>query len=91
MTCVFCRGSEAGPVEATVCGTCVQKLLTASQAELKAAYDLAIEKGLTDKVEALESFIKEEGYVPKARKIRPGLERARPVRTSRSARYQIRA
>ncbi|MFH1672183.1 MAG: hypothetical protein ABIF87_01965 [Pseudomonadota bacterium] len=95
MGCVFCRRQEksASPpdtVEWMVCSVCVQRLLMASQEEKLKVYKKAIELGFSNKASALESFM-EELPNDETGKIRSNMERKRPMRKTRLARYEIRA
>ena len=51
MSCVFC-----GEFKFHICGSCVQKLLYASEDAIREGIQLAIEKGYTEKAKALEKF-----------------------------------
>lgn len=84
--CVFCSGNEGN-----ICSRCMQKILAMDQAQLKAAYALAVEKGLAVKAEALSTMIEGDAYVPETGKVRSNLERKGFVRASRPARHQVRA
>jgi hypothetical protein len=84
--CVFC-----GRGEGYICSLCSQKILSMNYEQIKSAYALTIEKGLTAKAEVLLKIIEEEEYVPKTGKARSDLVRERPVRTSRPAYHEIRA
>ena len=74
-----------------ICSQCSQLLLGCSQEKLVELQRKCQAKGYYHKVEALKSFIGELEYVPKARKVRSGMVRERPLRTARPARYQVRA
>ena len=95
MGCLFCNKEEKAykPHDGVdfICSQCVQMLIAADQAELKRAYDKAIEKGYQNKASAIESFlIPEEINVRETQKHKRGLVRARSVRAIRPSRNQNR-
>ena len=61
MGCLFCNETEKNykpdPHIDFTCGTCVQLLLRADQADIKKAHKKALDQGYLRKVSALESFI----------------------------------
>ena len=61
--CLFCNEQEKSyqPNVEFICSRCVQLLLRADQADLKKAYQKALNEGHLRKVSALESFIIQEG------------------------------
>ena len=83
--CVFCCSTEG-----YICSWCLQKILAMNQEQLKQAYDLAVERGLTDRAEALSKMMEGEEYVPETGKARSDLVRKRPVRAARLAYHEIR-
>ncbi len=87
MNCVFCNMPEKGvkhPQDATglICSNCIQVLLASSQDKIRAAHQLALDKGLVDKAEALKMFIEEEEYyvTREAKKSKRNLVREGPMR-----------
>jgi hypothetical protein len=96
MSCLFCGYSERNYIPTSgndfICSHCVQMLISADQEDLKRAHSKAIEKGLTNKARAIESFlIPEEVNVRKTEKLKRNMGRKRPMRTSRPSRDKIRA
>jgi len=65
MSCLFCNHPEPNykpdPQVDFICGECVILLADADQADLKRAYQKALDKGYQRKASALESFIIPEG------------------------------
>jgi hypothetical protein len=63
--CLFCNGLEIKYKPETgndfLCSRCVQMFLAADQQDLKRAHSKAIEKGFTNKANAIESFLIPEG------------------------------
>ena len=55
--CLFCKKSAYKTDKEYICGSCVQVLFKAYQADLKRAYNKALEKGYRDKARAIESFL----------------------------------
>ena len=89
MDCLFCNGTEKNykpnPHMDFTCGTCVQLLLRADQADIKKAYKKALDEGYLRKVSALESFIipEEKNAKRPTKSIERNLDRertARPIR-----------
>jgi hypothetical protein len=62
--CLFCNGLEIKYKPETgndfICSRCVQMLLATNQEDLKKAHTKALEKGLTNKAKAIESFLMED-------------------------------
>ena len=96
-TCLWCNGPEPcqhyRPLSNVdfVCSRCTQLLLGCSQDMLQELQTQCGIKGYDRKVEALESFIGEEEYVPETTKIRRSMVRKRSVRPVRPTSYEIRA
>ena len=95
MGCLFCNQEEkaykAHDGVDYICSKCVQIFIAADQAELKRAYDKAIEKGYQNKVRAIESFlIQEEINVRETQKHKRDMVREGSVRTVRPSRNQNR-
>ena len=65
MSCLFCNHPESSCIPSPqvdyICGLCVVLLADADQADLKRAYQKALNKGYLRKVSALESFIIPDG------------------------------
>jgi hypothetical protein len=63
------------------------------QENIAATYRLALEEGLEDKAEILESFMEEleEYHVRETHQVRSNMVRERPVRKARSTSQQQRA
>ena len=94
--CLFCNGIEKnykpGPDVEFICGSCVQLLLRADPEDLKCAYATALNLGYLRKARAIETFLTEEKTIDrKAKKSERSVERERPLRTVRPARYKVRA
>lgn len=65
MRYVFCHKKEPGinstnELEWVICGTCTQRLLSATPEAKQQAYNLAVEKGFDKKANALKSFMEGE-------------------------------
>jgi hypothetical protein len=95
MGCLFCGNLEknykSDPGNDFICSRCVQMLTSADQAELKRAYNKAIEKGYLNKAKAIESFLIPEGFnVRETQKSKRNMVRKRPLRKTRLARYELR-
>ena len=97
-TCLFCGIEEKNfkppPDIEFICGSCVQMFLSATHEQARNAYKKAIKGQYHNKAKALEIFFSEEvlnGEQQETAKDRSGLERERPLRTSRSARNKKRA
>jgi hypothetical protein len=90
MSCLFCNHPEPNykptPQVEFICGECVILLADADQADLKRAYQKALDKGYHRKVSALESFIiQEEKYGRKPDKsVKRNFNRARAARSIRN-------
>ena len=88
MNCLFC-GTErdAKRVDSTaksyICSNCVQTLVNLSQEQLRKAYDLATEKGYSNKAKAIESFITEAYNVSRNKRSNTTkyIDRNSPLRT----------
>jgi hypothetical protein len=66
-------------------------LSVADREDLRRSYQKAVQLNFARKARAIQKFIDGDMEDEKARKIRPDLVRTRPVRTTRPARYQVRA
>jgi len=94
--CLFCNGEEPGykPEQwiEFICGSCVQLFLAAAPDQVRAAHKKAVDGGYLNKANALEMFFK-EGIEDEQEtgKVRPDMERERPVRAVRPSRNEIRA
>ena len=90
MSCLFCNLSEPNykpdPQVEFICGECVILLADADQADLKRAYQKALDKGYHRKVSALESFIiPEEKHAKRPDKsVKRNLNRKRATRFIRN-------
>ena len=84
-SCVFCGRSEG-----YICASCIEKVLSMNDDQLKRAHALAVEKGYEAKAEILSQLLEEEENVPKTGKVRPNMVRERPVRTFRPAYHEVR-
>ena len=104
VTCTFCSREETRirdgrretwrhekDVSAFVCSTCTQKLLRATQEQLREGYRMAIEKGYSEKAAALHNYIEDnkEALHVKTGKARSNMVRTRSVRKARSARERF--
>jgi len=92
-TCLICYRKENGTQQPDpdcdfICSNCVQKLCRASQEQIKAIYEKAVDQGLERKAEIFKTLIlEEEGeYNPKAGETRPNMVRERSMRSTRPAR-----
>ena len=89
--CLFCNEQVYKTDADYICGSCVQVLLNADQADLKRAYNKAIEKGYLNKARAIESFlIPEEFNVRETKKSKRNMVRKRPLRKTRPTRDELR-
>ena len=79
-----------GDVTGIICSKCMQILLGSTQAQIKCAYQKALDAGLPDKAKALENLIEEEQSDRETKSIERDLVRKRALRTARSPRHQIR-
>ena len=74
-----------------VCSNCMQVLITTKQGKVKEAYDKALNDGLMQKAEVLETLLTEEtqddGETEKSKR---GMDRSRALRKVRSANHKIR-
>jgi hypothetical protein len=64
------------------------------QETIQKLHDMCVKRGLDRKVEALKLFLadkKEEEHVPETGKTRSNVDRKRALRTTRFARWKIRA
>ena len=90
MSCLFCNYSgpsyKPGPHVDYICGSCVILLANADQADLKKAYQKALNKSYLRKVSALESFIIPEGKHGKRpdKSIKRNINRERASRSIRN-------
>jgi hypothetical protein len=90
MICLFCNEPEKNyqPRKDVdfICSRCVQLLLRADQADLKKAYQKALDEGYPSKVSALESFIiPEEKHGKRPDKsVKRNLNRERTTRSIRN-------
>jgi hypothetical protein len=96
MGCLFCGNLEknykSDPGNDFICSRCVQVFTAADQVELRRAYNKAIEKGYPNKIRAIESFlIPEEFNVRETQKSKRNMVRKRPLRKTRSSRYELRS
>ena len=88
--CLFCNEPEKnykpGPDVDFICGSCVVLLADADQADLKTAYQKALNEGYQRKVSALESFIIPEGKHGKRpdKSVKRNINRARTTRSIRN-------
>jgi hypothetical protein len=93
--CVCCGGNEKTytPKKGVsfLCSSCVAVLSAMNQRQLQEAYHTAVESGQTGRAKAISKFIDGDIEHEQARTTRPSMERKRPVRTTRPARYEIRA
>ena len=87
MNCTFCYREEPGyspgrDVSAIICSDCTIRLAGASEDALIRTYRLAVEKGYTDKAEALKSFLPNREVIVdgKTYKARSDMDRKRSVR-----------
>lgn len=87
MHCLFCFQIEPHSEDAReyVCSTCTQLFLAQAQEKLKAAYQLALDKGMVNKARGIQIFIGEEENVPETNEIRKRLLGERPVRSLKPA------
>jgi hypothetical protein len=89
--CLFCNEQVYKTDADYICGSCVQLLLNADQADLERAYKNAIDKGYSNKARAIESFfIPEEINVRKTQKSKRNMVRKRPLRKARPPRDELR-
>jgi hypothetical protein len=92
LLCLLCNEPTYRANVDYICGSCVQLLLEAEQADLKRAHNRATEKGYRNKTKAIQSFlIPEEINVRETKKHKRNMGRKRPVRTIRPSRDKIRA
>jgi len=93
-TCLFCGQPEKSykPSKSVdfICGSCVQLLLTADQADLKRAYEKAVRLGYMGKADAIKTFLVEDIHA-ETKEPKRDLERKRPLPAVGPARYQVRA
>ena len=88
--CVFCHSCKENS-NVYICGNCTQKLLMTSNDKLVEARDLALAKGYSEKVEAIERFAGlEEQNGRQTRKFKRSLVRKRPGREARLVHNSIR-
>jgi len=89
MGCLFCNETEKNykpdPHIDFTCGTCVQLLLRADQADIKKAHKKALDEGYMGKVSALESFLIPEGKHANrpTKSVKRNLNRERTARSIR--------
>jgi hypothetical protein len=85
--CLFCNQPEPGYKSEIdfICGSCVVLLADADQADLKNAYQKALNEGYQRKVSALEFFIIPEGKIGKRpdKSVKRNFNRARASRPIR--------
>ena len=93
--CLFCNQPEPGYKSEIdfICGSCVVLLADADQADLKNAYQKALNEGCQRKVSALESFIipegKDEQRKPESKKRGRYTDRAGIVKSVRNQKERI--
>jgi len=93
--CLFCNEPEPSykPEVDFICGSCVILLADADQADLKNAYQKALNEGYQSKVSALESFIipegKDEQRKPESKKRGRYTDRAGIVKSVRNQKERI--
>jgi hypothetical protein len=92
--CLFCNEQVYKTDADYICGSCVQLLLEADQADLKQAHAKAIEKGYSNKVRAIESFLIPEDKIngqrkPVTKKRRRHTDRKGIVRPSRNKKERV--
>ena len=91
--CLICYRKEKGTHQPDrdcefICANCVQKLRRASQEQIKAIYQKAVDQGLERKAQVLKTLILEEEdeYDPKAGETLPNMVRERSMRPTQPAR-----
>jgi hypothetical protein len=90
--CLICSRKEPGktqpyPDVEFICSDCVQKLCRASQEQIRAVYQKAVDRGLDRKAEIFKTFMSDdEEYDPKAGETRPNMVRKRSMRSTRPTR-----
>ena len=97
MSCLFCNHPEPNYKPDSqvdfICGSCVILLADADQADLKNAYQKALNEGYIGKVSALESFIipegKDEQRKPESKKRGRHTHRDRIVKSVRNQKERI--
>jgi hypothetical protein len=93
--CICCGGNEKTYTLKKgvnfICSSCVAVISAMNQRQLRVAYHTAVKSGQTGKAKAISKFIDGDIEHEQARTTRPSMERKRPVRTTRPARYEIRA
>jgi hypothetical protein len=93
--CLFCNEPEPSckPEVDFICGSCVVLLTDANQADLKTAYQKALNEGYLRKVSALESFIipegKDEQRKPESKKRGRYSHRDRIIKSVRNQKERI--
>jgi len=77
-------------VTGLVCSKCVQRLLSAPQDKIEQAYQLALDRGLTEKAKILENFLEEGQIVGETRESKRDMVRKGALREIRTSHHQIR-
>lgn len=92
MDCIYCNREEPGytpskDATAIVCSDCTMRLASSSQEQLVKLHKLAVEKGYTEKADALERMINSKGHLHgrKTGKTGTDTKRRTPLRMAKPA------
>ena len=94
MNCLFCNMPDRqydSDVKEIICSTCVQVLSSQTQEKLRAAYQSALDKDMSNRAKAIATFLEdEEQDVRKAERSNRAMDRGRALRKTETAYHKVR-